>query len=390
MRKGGEIVPDKTEVNKQKKRKALMIAVVCVTIAVVFSVAAYFSVLIMRTYRGVAAETTEPQYRYGDIYYSSLTYRLQYLYDSMIEAAEKCAGTTDVIPYYYTEQEFERVIEYIKADRSEMFWLDVDASALEYDRRKCRVTLGYNAEAGEIDAMRTQLEAAVSDIASGAEKASADGDISEILLCLHDHLVRTCSVSSDNSDPLSGTAYGALVGGSASSDGYAAAFRLLCDKLGIYCLSVYGRVYSTDHMWNLIWDGEAYRHIDVMWDDPDLVYIPELVSHAYFALSDEEIQRDHVILRDAIIPDAVSPSDYYSSRSLIVDEHNAARRISLLIDDCIRNGAAVFEFGSTIGEEKLEKLITSAVDEREELSGHRIYRLTENGDVFALQLYYAK
>ncbi len=84
------------------------------------------------------------------------------------------------------------------------------------------------------------------------------------------------------------TAYGALVNGRAVGEGYAMAFKLLCDELGLECRIVRGRVTldqwnnSVSQTWNLVRIGETWYHVSAGLDDrgPTPVY-------DYFLFSDE-------------------------------------------------------------------------------------------------------
>lgn len=70
------------------------------------------------------------------------------------------------------------------------------------------------------------------------------------------------------------SAYGSLVNHKSVCEGYAEAFKLLCDKAGIECILVTGMSLPANettmegHMWNLVHmdDGEWYA-VDVTWDD---------------------------------------------------------------------------------------------------------------------------
>ncbi|MBR5381396.1 MAG: hypothetical protein IK136_02115 [Oscillospiraceae bacterium] len=58
------------------------------------------------------------------------------------------------------------------------------------------------------------------------------------------------------------TAYGALIRGTATSEGFAMAMKLMCDRLGVDCVTVLGRREGADCGWNLVnVDGEWY-HLD--------------------------------------------------------------------------------------------------------------------------------
>ncbi len=58
------------------------------------------------------------------------------------------------------------------------------------------------------------------------------------------------------------TAYGAMMDQNANPEGYAMAYKLLCDLAGIECRVVLGRLNGTEHAWNIIClDGDWY-HVD--------------------------------------------------------------------------------------------------------------------------------
>lgn len=54
-------------------------------------------------------------------------------------------------------------------------------------------------------------------------------------------------------------AYGALINGKAVCEGYAEAFKLLCDEAGIPC----ALMYSTDHEWNAVKLNDTWYYVDV-------------------------------------------------------------------------------------------------------------------------------
>jgi len=59
------------------------------------------------------------------------------------------------------------------------------------------------------------------------------------------------------------TAYDALANKEADSEGFASAFKTLCDRLNVECLTVNGRLDREEHFWNIVKIGNAYYHIDV-------------------------------------------------------------------------------------------------------------------------------
>lgn len=90
----------------------------------------------------------------------------------------------------------------------------------------------------------------------------------------------------------SNTAYGALTNGTALCGGYASAFMLIMQELGIKCEFITGEADGGPHAWNMIeLDGEYY-HIDLTWDDLDGTQ--HEVIYNYFCLNDDQILKNHV------------------------------------------------------------------------------------------------
>lgn len=93
------------------------------------------------------------------------------------------------------------------------------------------------------------------------------------LISIHDYVTSSTTYLSDTDGALyCYSAYGSLVDGKSVCEGYAEAFKLLCDKNGIDCVLVTGNAATEDgfgaHMWNyvLMDDGNWYA-VDATWDD---------------------------------------------------------------------------------------------------------------------------
>ena len=139
-----------------------------------------------------------------------------------------------------------------------------------------------------------------------AETIESDMSQVEKALSLHDYLVLHCAydwyVANKQGEPSYNvyTAYGALMEGNAVCQGYAMAYNLLLNKVGIktdYVTSVIpGR---GGHGWSLVKIEDTWYHVDVTWDDPmpfntghDL---PGYCRHDYFLVSTETMKPEHGI-----------------------------------------------------------------------------------------------
>lgn len=116
---------------------------------------------------------------------------------------------------------------------------------------------------------------------------------------IHNYLIQNARYDIENfkSDTLPDeafTAYGILIKGTGVCQGYAAAFKLLANMVGIKCIGVGGTAGEDGipHEWNMAkLDGNVV-YIDVTWDDP----IPDRGSHYrsdYFAISKNQMSLDH-------------------------------------------------------------------------------------------------
>lgn len=103
-----------------------------------------------------------------------------------------------------------------------------------------------------------------------AENIKADSTDYEKVKVFYDYLCK--NIKYDDTSVYAHEAYGGLVDGKCSCEGYAKAFKLLCDAENIPCVLVVGEGITSrgneGHMWNdvKLEDGKWYA-VDVTWDD---------------------------------------------------------------------------------------------------------------------------
>jgi len=142
----------------------------------------------------------------------------------------------------------------------------------------------------EESSIMQQFGAALSlSVRRNAELAVGDND-AEILLSLVDHLMAACvyeqglarTISVHGVQNLAATAYGALVNGRAVGEGYAMAFKALCDELGFDSRIVLGHLDGMIHAWNIVMLYGDYYHIDVAMCDVNGIETAFLKTDADF------------------------------------------------------------------------------------------------------------
>ena len=288
--------------------------IIAAVVFVVLAAAAFFIYpAIANLFSESRVRAEESMVREGDLYYNSLSYRDQLLYDSIRTAALDYSGTSEVVRHSYDAEEFGRVVKFLRADMPQLYYVDFDSLILNHGRYRTNVTMQYLVDKANLAAMTSMLEEAVEE---GVAAAGDSDDDFERELAVHDWLISRCDYSDGEKDLLHNTAYGALVQRSAYCCGYACALKLIYDRLGIDCAIVYGSVENGDHMWDLVRIGDGWYHLDAMWDDANISYGNDMPFHGYFDLSDADIRADHAFDYADILPDAGSGGDYYTVRSL--------------------------------------------------------------------------
>lgn len=179
-----------------------------------------------------------------------------------------------------------------------------------YSESKTEFNEKYNKLSKEVTKITNSISSSMNDL----EKA----------LYVHDYIVKNTSYDYDNylkntipDDDY--TAYGALVYHTGVCSGYANAYKLLMDMLGIKCIVVTSD--SMNHAWNMLQINNKWYHVDTTFDDP----VPDekgRVYHNNFIVNDSEISSTHSGWKKSDTP--TSDSTDFSSWQF----HNSISEIS--------------------------------------------------------------
>lgn len=100
---------------------------------------------------------------------------------------------------------------------------------------------------------------------------------------VHDYLTNNINYSySYKAD----SAYSALVNNYAICGGYADAFSIFMDRLGIENY----KVVSSNHVWNVVYIDNEWKHIDLTWDDPKNNYNINNTKYDYFLINTNKLR----------------------------------------------------------------------------------------------------
>lgn len=141
---------------------------------------------------------------------------------------------------------------------------------------------------------RAQFDAAVNTALAQAEGLT---DPVEQMLALYNYLIRITAynydVAVDHRDKApkeAWTAYGALVTGDTVCKGYAMAWKVLMDRLGIPCLVVCKG--DGSHLWNMVQlDNGNWYHIDVNRGNNNIPVVRGRCAYTDFLVTDDDMSR---------------------------------------------------------------------------------------------------
>lgn len=243
------------------------------------------------------------------------------------------------------EEQFERVTNYILSDHPEYFYVDHLSYTMGLNNKILDVNYTFSLDEDEILEKQQEVEKWSDAILSNVTDDMSDYEVAKYL---HDYIVSNVDydLTVDNDQNI----LSVVEENRSVCAGYTRAYQYLLNEAGIFSTYVTGNVASGPHAWNLVeLDGE-YGWIDVTWDDPsfgDSSIPDEYISHTYFGLSTEDIQKSHALDSSYNYIEEISePSyNYFSKEELLVDVNDKASYQEFLdtVDENIKKGENIVE-----------------------------------------------
>ena len=254
---------------------------------------------------------------------------------------------------------FDEALGAYEADHPEEFWLDLGSrySYVEYSE-SIGFELNFELEGDELNTAKETFSKKVDEITASAPEEASDYQME---IFVNDYLIDNCDYQSDAS--MKHNAYGALVNGAAVCDGYAKAFQILCNRLGIECVGVNGycpdfnkengESADTGHMWNCAKIGGDWYHVDVTWNDGDA----HIQRYLYLNLTTEEIKKNHTIsplyndnedpkdIYNVFVPECTSEEyNYFKREYVTINNLDESDELLAAFLQAVRNGDEYFDF----------------------------------------------
>ena len=194
-----------------------------------------------------------------------------------------------------SEAQIRVTIKALFDDNPQIFWLSTTFGYLVSEEYNYTAVQLYSRVAPAlVQKGANELKAKVDEFYKTLEKSLTPYQLE---LFIHDYIVDNCeyddSISVDDKisveKAVSFDAYGALVNGLAVCEGYAKAFQLLLNGVGLKCMNIIGESENELHMWNCVMlDGDWY-YVDTTWDDNENVAF----KYDYFNINEKQLKADH-------------------------------------------------------------------------------------------------
>ena len=247
------------------------------------------------------------------------------------------------------------VFKAVLADHPEYFWL-TGSSKGTVETLGSSVKVYFRPEfvgsssALQLRSEKSAFDAKVSELIALAKRRS--NVLYEQIVFLHDHMVRHTDYRMNVSHCFD--AYGCLVLGKAVCAGYAAAFQVLMNRLGVECGRLHGSSSSqltgeTSHEWNYIRLQDGYYFIDVTWDDPAVAggSTGDNLSHVFFGLNLRELQLTHRISPGQNVPSAYGTRfDYFRYYGRCLERYSFEAVRAVAQRQLAQDGRFFVKFGS--------------------------------------------
>lgn len=249
------------------------------------------------TYPSTQPAATNPPKQAEDFahsYNSLKDDKVKELYMNIAENAQRMVSVPFKVEGELTGKQIFEAVQAYKNDHPEVFWLLNETSYL-FDNGYTTVYIFFNSNMDSVERKeaKEKFNSAVEKILS---KAPADASDYEKELFVNNYLVDNCEYDYDAIDRKKilnneNDAYGALVDKKAVCEGYARAFQLLCNRLGIDCVTMSGTTDGGSHAWNCAMLDNEWYQVDVTWNDTEKQ--DSIVENFYFNLTDEQMYSNH-------------------------------------------------------------------------------------------------
>lgn len=291
---------------------------------------------------------------YSKYFYSKLSDTEKKAYDRILGAWLNLERT---VTLHAPERkiDFQKVFKGLIDDNPELFYVVFNSLSVSHALGFATISVDFSMSNDEIENTKSKIFAKLQEFKNNIKTKDIEKEI-------HDHLATKVKYASDTMLPTAHNICGPFLEGAAVCEGYARAFKLICDEMNISCITVTGvatdNKRAENHAWNIVRKGNNNYHVDVTWNSScRYTKIP-----LYYNVSDNFIERDHTWNR-TLFPRCSTLGEY--EREII--DINGKKSLGAAIEKMALNKKQSFilrfnrQFDSTTD---VIKLIQNALKER--------------------------
>ncbi len=275
-------------------------------------------------------------------YYNTLTQDGKIAYSNIL--AQICNHPEEIEIPPLDEEEFHKMFQALSYDNPELLCMQNESRIISRGA-KAYFAPQYVCDAQTCEAHTEQLEAELQKILIGVQAGWNDYQTE---LYFHDTICERMAYETAD-DTVGYTTYDALISGRAVCEGYARSMQLLCNRAGIpnYLVTGIGTERDSEsqgHMWNVVAIAGQNYYVDTTWDDMDSESISRF-SHAFFNVSEEDVQYTHTDILPENNRCIYSQYNYFTYEALQFSEYNPAAKARLtdIMKSVIARGENTFE-----------------------------------------------
>ncbi len=230
---------------------------------------------------------------YSKFFYSKLDNNSKKVYDKILDGWLNYKESV-TISGFNGKVDYKDILRYVYDDHPELFYVDFNKVSVMFAPFTSIVSMKmlYPKEQCE------QIKQDIAEVVLKVERmCKPDTDREKVV---HDYLSQNVMYSSAPYAVSAHNIKGALIDRSAVCEGYARAFKLLCDAVEIPCIIINGTAIDSNgnkekHAWNIVRMKKNNYHVDVTWDCG--INATSGVP-LYYNVPDEYIAKDHIWQRD--------------------------------------------------------------------------------------------
>ena len=212
----------------------------------------------------IPAESVPVQAAVNEYYQSKLSGKNLKIYNGLVKTTKKNAKKYMSLDLSKGSRKLNgSIASIIKLDHPELFWLQSWSQMTFSFSDSDDFFYSPTYISGAYKKNKT-FKAKVNKIVKSLKKKCKGKSQVEKARIIHDYVCSTATYKQSKYDQ---TAYGILVQHKAVCAGYAAAYKLLCDRLGVKCICVAGYVNGVGHELNYVKIKGKYYLVDCTWDD---------------------------------------------------------------------------------------------------------------------------